>query len=101
VVQVRQQTGKPTTTTEIFNLNASDRSQIIALGDWYFPNTHPYYNCHWNTQDAADWTVQMYHEATVLAGGKALSFKEVGLPEAHIDQWPCDATNMPQPSQLT
>jgi len=79
---LRAITAKPVATTEVLNSYYSD-DQVRQLGDWAFPNVHPYWNGMKNPQQAVTWTQQQFADLKVLYGSSRLVvFKEVGLPTA-------------------
>jgi len=73
---LREATKKPATTTEA--LSEYDVN-LLELGDWVFPNCHPYWQGITNPENAASWTLQQYDD---LSGktSKIVVLKEVGLP---------------------
>ena len=76
--QVRAATGKPVTTTE----EAKDyflNPKLQAVGDWIFPNVHPYFAGLRDPEKAVSWTVEMY-DRFMATFQKPVVFKEVGLP---------------------
>src|SRR5262249_45979584 len=44
--EIRQISGKPTTTADAWNLYVEDR-RLMTVGDWVFPNLHPWYENGW------------------------------------------------------
>jgi len=79
---VKEKTGKPATTTEEITDYAKDT--VMNVGDWIFPNVHPYF---FNVKDpgqAVRWTEKYYLVIGRSAErvGKLVFFKEVGLPTA-------------------
>jgi len=70
-------TGKPVTTSEQIEDYADPR--LLELGDWLFPNVHPYCHSITDPELAVEWTKRQYEK---LAGhtAKPILFKEVGLP---------------------
>lgn len=79
VSRLRNETGKPVTTTEELDDYSSEK--LLALGDWVFPNVHPYFQNIKDPIKAVEWTVKAYDN---MAGktGRLIIFKEVGLPTA-------------------
>lgn len=79
VQNIRDATGKPVTTTEVFEKYADER--LRRLGDWTFPNVHPYFHSQLDAEAAARWTRAAYED---LAGrsDRPVILKEVGLPTA-------------------
>jgi len=80
VNRLRQATGKPVTTTE--EAGDYDDPSLAKMGDWMFPNVHPYFAGHTDPVSGAAWTAAMYEELKPIAAGRPLLFKEVGLPTA-------------------
>jgi exo-beta-1,3-glucanase (GH17 family) len=78
--RLRQETGKPVTTTE--ELGDYNDPTLMALGDWVFPNVHPYFAEKTDPAEAAQWTEAVYDDFVHRAGDKPVLFKEVGLPSA-------------------
>ncbi len=79
---LRDQTGKPVTTTEELGDYLPPNplsSTLLSLGDWIFPNVHPYFAGILDPAQAVDWTVARYHDFQGLTTRPVL-FKEVGLP---------------------
>jgi exo-beta-1,3-glucanase (GH17 family) len=77
--EVRRRTGRPATTTEIVERYAD--KNLLRLGDWVFPNAHPYFHNQLVPADAVRWTKTVYDDLK-RRGGRFLMFKEVGLPTA-------------------
>jgi exo-beta-1,3-glucanase (GH17 family) len=74
---LKKNTGKPVTTTE--ELEDYSDSRILNLGDWVFPNAHPYFHNFVIPESAAGWTTAAYHD-TEKQAKRFVFFKEVGLP---------------------
>lgn len=74
---LRQATHKPVATTEEFG-DYSD-STLLNLGDWVFPNAHPFYAGITDPTQAASWTEQVFADFRNRTH-RAVLFKEVGLP---------------------
>ncbi len=81
MAEVRSQTGRPVTTTEIPD-KYETIPQLYKLGDWVFPNVHPYWAGLRNADDAVAWTLGMYQRFEAAAGGKSVILKETGFPTA-------------------
>lgn len=79
MVRVRDASGRPVATTEQVDDYADE--SLLALGDWVFPNAHPYFANHLDPESAVRWTVAAY-EDTVRRSDRLVVFKEVGLPTA-------------------
>lgn len=67
---------KPVTTTEPM---PSYDAEMIKIGDWPFPNSHPYWTGITDPEAAAKWTKQQYDRLDAMTD-RHLMFKEVGLP---------------------
>lgn len=76
--ELKKETGKPVTTTEEFGDYYDDK--LLSLGDWIFPNVHPYWHGVRNPEDAVNWTSEMFQDLTERAKNRVVVFKEVGLP---------------------
>ena len=79
IESLRKATGKPVTTTEEID-DYSDPA-LLQLGDWVFPNAHPYFHNQLDPDAAVQWTQAAYND-TVRRAGRFVMFKEVGLPTA-------------------
>ncbi|MEO1258858.1 MAG: hypothetical protein AAFZ15_08665 [Bacteroidota bacterium] len=79
---VRTLTGKPVTTTEQVEDYADEN--LLGLGDWIFPNVHPYWHEQYDNEAAVKWTVEMYDDLKKRSG-KMVLLKEVGFPTAGDD----------------
>jgi len=77
--RVRDATRKPVTTTEVIE-KYSDK-ELVELGDWIFPNAHPYFHRKLDPDDAVNWTATVYR-ALRKRTDRPLMLKEVGLPTA-------------------
>ena len=77
---LRQKTGKPVTTTEVLSLY--NDPELIGLGDWLFPNAHPYWQSITDPEAAVNWTVSIYDSLLQKAPQGGVVLKEVGLPTA-------------------
>jgi exo-beta-1,3-glucanase (GH17 family) len=67
------------TTTEQVEHYADPK--VLQLGDWVFPNVHPYFRGLTVPTDAVTWTADRYVLLT-RATQRPVLFKEVGLPSA-------------------
>ena len=63
---LKDQTGKPVTTSEQFGDYQNE--ELMRLGNWIFPNVHPYYAGITELKAAADWTAQVYLDFVRRAG---------------------------------
>jgi len=79
IEELRKAVGKPVTTTEVIE-EYSDES-FLQLGDWVFPNAHPYFHNQLDPQAAIRWT-QAAFEDFKKRSPHLVIFKEVGLPTA-------------------
>ncbi len=77
VEQIRRMTEKPVTTTE--QIEDYDDVRLVQLGDWVFPNAHPYFHSVLDPTKAAEWTQRSYDRLSAKTR-KFVLFKEVGLP---------------------
>lgn len=77
LAELRRQTGKPVSTTEQWEDYADAR--LLDMGDWLFPNVHPYWHGITDPPQAVAWTVERYQELARQTS-KPVVFKEVGLP---------------------
>jgi exo-beta-1,3-glucanase (GH17 family) len=79
IQKLREATGKPVTTTEEIDNYYDD--DLLQLGDWLFPNAHPYYHNQIKADAAVRWTKGVYND---LKGrtDRFILLKEVGLPTA-------------------
>ncbi len=50
------------------------------MGDWIYPNAHPYWAGVKEPLLAVQWTVEKFNLLQQLAPGRFIAFKEVGLP---------------------
>ncbi|MCK4340647.1 MAG: hypothetical protein KAY37_02845 [Phycisphaerae bacterium] len=77
IQQLREATGKPVTTTE--EIDDYGEEDLLRLGDWVFPNAHPYFHNKLDPASAVRWTQGAYEDLKRKCGRFVL-FKEVGLP---------------------
>lgn len=75
---LRTRTNKPVTTTEP---STTYTDEWKNLGDWIFPNVHPYWSGIKNPNNAARWTKQQYDDFSA-GTTRVIVLKEVGLPTA-------------------
>ncbi|MCX5645050.1 MAG: hypothetical protein NTZ17_10265 [Phycisphaerae bacterium] len=76
---LRKATGKRVTTTE--EIDDYTDEELLGLGDWIYPNAHPYFHSQLEPKAAIDWTVAAFQDLT-RRGKRFVMFKEVGLPTA-------------------
>ena len=72
-------TGKPVTTTE--ELGDYADKDFRLLGDWLFPNVHPYFHNRLDPEKAVRWTQGAFKQLKKKSD-QFIWFKEVGLPTA-------------------
>lgn len=80
---LRTATGKPVTTTEV--IEKYGEKSFLQLGDWVFPNVHPYFHNQLDPDAAVRWTKGAY-EGIKRRSSRLVLFKEVGLPTAGDSQ---------------
>ena len=76
---LRKATGKPVTTTE--EIDDYGEKELLSIGDWIYPNAHPYFHSQLEPQAAIDWTVGAFKDL-IRRSKRFVMFKEVGLPTA-------------------
>lgn len=79
IQKLREATGKPVTTTE--EIGDYYDEELLQLGDWIFPNAHPYFHDQLEPDSALRWTKGVYDDLTKRTDRFVL-LKEVGLPTA-------------------
>jgi len=79
--RVKEKTGKPATTTEQVDDYLNDPN-LLQVGDWIFPNAHPYWHDIRDAREAVTWTQAQYDELKHRAPGRPVLLKEVGFPTA-------------------
>lgn len=79
IQHLREATGKPVTTTEEVDDYADD--DLLKLGDWVFPNAHPYFHNRLDPDEAVEWTRNAYEDLE-RRSKRFVMLKEVGLPTA-------------------
>jgi exo-beta-1,3-glucanase (GH17 family) len=88
VSYLRAQTNnsKPITTSEQWEdyLQGGNAALMRGLGDWMMPIVHPYNQVPRISDPSAavQWTLARYNQFVNAAPGRAILFKEVGLPSA-------------------
>ena len=78
ISDLRASTSRPATTSEQSD-DFDDHPQLYLVGDWLFPNAHPYWHATKYAENAVQWEVGKYREFTEESG-RFVFFKEVGLP---------------------
>ena len=83
IAELRLATGRPVATTEVLSSYFTD-ADVRQLGDWIFPNAHPYFANITDPEEAAKWTEQEYQQLREFLqdDDRVVAFKEVGLPSA-------------------
>ena len=81
VSELRVETGKPVTTSEVLSLYYTEE-KLLRLGDWVFPNAHPYWQGITDPSDAVIWTQDTFDSLKTKADDIPVVLKEVGLPTA-------------------
>lgn len=77
ITALKAASGKPVTTTE--EMGDYGQEAVMELGDWVFPNVHPYFANKKDAADAVNWTKQQF-EIFQANTTKPVLFKEVGFP---------------------
>lgn len=88
VEELRAWSGRPVSTSEQIEDYYDDglKGPLAELSDWLFPNVHPFWHGKARQPEAAEWTRDEYEKLKAAAQGKAIVFKEVGLPTGSLDQ---------------
>ncbi|MBK8025042.1 MAG: hypothetical protein IPK19_27455 [Chloroflexi bacterium] len=76
--RLRQATGKPVTTSEEWG-DYWIYDDLWTIGDWIYPNVHPYWGGIYDPVEAALWTRDRYDQFDALTD-LPVNFKEVGMP---------------------
>jgi exo-beta-1,3-glucanase (GH17 family) len=77
IKNLKEKTQKPVTTTE--EIHDYHNKDLIQLGDWVFPNAHPYFQNIFDPKIASIWTENVYKDI-INRSDKFVLFKEVGFP---------------------
>jgi exo-beta-1,3-glucanase (GH17 family) len=77
--KLREATGKPVTTTEEIDDYHDD--ELLQLGDWIFPNAHPYFHHQVEPNSAVRWTKGEYEDLKNRTD-RFVWLKELGMPTA-------------------
>lgn len=88
--ELRDKSRLPVTTSE--EINDYAKQYVVELGDWVFPNVHPYFSNVTQPAKAASW-IRKYYKILKRAAGadKPILFKEVSLPTKGDDR--CNERN--------
>jgi exo-beta-1,3-glucanase (GH17 family) len=81
ITRIRDATDLPVTTTED---SRHYTGTLFSIGDWVFPNVHPYHNGILNAEEGVTFTVEQYNDFLSKSGGRVVLFKEVGYPTAGV-----------------
>gem|GEM_PF-828079 len=79
IKKLREATEKPVTTTE--EIDDYYDKELLQLGDWIFPNAHPYFHNRSEPESAVRWTKDRYDRLKKRTD-RFVWLKEVGLPTA-------------------
>jgi exo-beta-1,3-glucanase (GH17 family) len=88
---LRNATRKPVTTAEEIDDYYQQR-ELLSIGDWLFPNAHPFFHDRLSPKSAVEWTRREYEELKSRTD-RFLIFKEVGLPTAGDEEGVLSETN--------
>jgi exo-beta-1,3-glucanase (GH17 family) len=81
IERIHTETGLPVATSEPQGKYFDPAfSFLLDLGDWIFPNVHPYYALITDPGDAIEWTEEIYNSFREERPSRVVTFKEVGLP---------------------
>lgn len=83
--ELRKWSGRPVTTSEQIE-DYSSIPELLTLGDWLFPNVHPFWNGKTTEPDASKWTKERVDELRARAQGRPILCKEVGMPTRSLDE---------------
>lgn len=78
IAGLRRDAGKPVTTSEEID-DYTDHPELLSVGDWIFPNAHPYWHSTKYARKAVQWE-QAQYRAMLARTDLLVLFKEVGLP---------------------
>lgn len=78
ISDLRSGTGKPVATSEEID-DYAFHPELLFVGDWLFPNAHPYWHSTKYPMDAVEWQTTRYNDM-VENTDRSIFFKEVGLP---------------------
>lgn len=85
MTSLKADTGVPVTTTETiaqYNASAGGDHTLLALGDWVFPNIHPWYAGIRSIPNAVSWTIDKYNNMQTYTPGRTIVIKESWWPTA-------------------
>lgn len=78
IIDLRSATGRPVTTSEEID-DYYSRPELLMIGDWYFPNVHPYWHFTKYPDAAVKWEEEQF-DGFSRNTDHFILFKEVGLP---------------------
>lgn len=81
LARLRSITRRPVTTSEPLNQYEND-STLLLVGDWVFPNLHPFLSNIRDTQQAAEFVLRKVQELQARAPGRTIVVKECWWPTA-------------------
>ncbi len=81
--KLRELTNKPVTTTE--EIDDYSNEDLLDIGDWIFPNAHPYFHNVLEPKRAVEWTLGAFNHLKNKTK-KFVMFKEVGFPTSGNDE---------------
>jgi exo-beta-1,3-glucanase (GH17 family) len=84
IKELKRWSGKPVTTSEQLE-DYFSISDLPELGDWLFPNIHPWWNGKHGEPEASRWTKEQVDKLSKKFPGKVVFCKEVGLPTGSLD----------------
>lgn len=84
--EIRSETGKPVTTTEEINEYYNVTLNLVSLGDWVFPNIHPFLHKIMDPLKAVNWVQKHYSLLQKQAPDKIIFIKETGMPTSGAAQ---------------
>ena len=88
----RTATGRPVTTSETADQYLADTS-LFTLGDWVFPNMHPWWAGQRTPETGAKWAMDKFRALEMAAGGRPLVIKESWWPTGGTEPAAANAAN--------
>lgn len=85
ISELRKWSGRPVTTSEQIE-DYFEIPQLLELGDWLFPNVHPFWNGKQTEPDASRWTRDQVNRLREKAPTSFIICKELGLPTGSLDE---------------
>ncbi len=77
--ELKEETGKPVATSEELG-DYFAQPELCTLGDWVFPNAHPFWAGMKSAESGVSWTVEQFRRLQAAAPSRMIVFKEVGFP---------------------